>query len=213
MIAPPCPARRRWRPPCPVSGGRRVATIIAVIDRVGAMVNTLIRTYMEVQQARERLEAADRRVLAAYKQYQHALKEYGPAPTHGWWRVKLAARPGPPLGSKNTHDRGWRARTTTAYRYLAHDMRRLHACRLSTNMLCYPTLATCNVLVQGIRRVDPNGFYGRAPRTAQGALLAEEQACRRHSCGAHSMTLGTGQDLRQSLGTLTQQADRRESPR
>jgi hypothetical protein len=103
MIAPPCPARRRWRPPCPVSGGRRVATIIAVIDRVGAMVNTLIRTYMEVQQARERLEAADRRVLAVYKQYQHALKEYGPAPTHGWWRVKLAARPGPcdhcaPLG-------------------------------------------------------------------------------------------------------------------
>jgi hypothetical protein len=55
------------------------------------MVNTLIRTYMEVQQARERLKAADRRVLAAYKQYQHALKEYGPAPTHGWWRVKLQA--------------------------------------------------------------------------------------------------------------------------
>jgi hypothetical protein len=56
------------------------------------MVNTLIRTYMEVQQARERLEAADRRVLAAYKLYQQTIKEFGPAPTHGWWRVKLAAR-------------------------------------------------------------------------------------------------------------------------
>jgi hypothetical protein len=56
------------------------------------MVNTLIRTYMDVQQARERLEAADRRVLAAYKLYQQTIKEFGPAPTHGWWRVKLAAR-------------------------------------------------------------------------------------------------------------------------
>jgi outer membrane protein TolC len=55
------------------------------------MVNTLIRTYMDVQQARERLEAADRRVQAAYKQYQRTLKEFGPAPTHGWWRVKLQA--------------------------------------------------------------------------------------------------------------------------
>ena len=56
------------------------------------MVNTLIRTYMDVQQARERLEAADRRILAAYKLYQQTIKEFGPAPTHGWWRVKLAAR-------------------------------------------------------------------------------------------------------------------------
>ena len=56
------------------------------------MVNALVRTYMEVQKARERLEAADRRVLAAYKLYQQTLTEYGPAPTHGWWRVKLAAR-------------------------------------------------------------------------------------------------------------------------
>ena len=56
------------------------------------MVNTAIRTYMDVQKARERLEAADGRVLAAYKLYQHTLAEYGPTPTHGWWRVKLAAR-------------------------------------------------------------------------------------------------------------------------
>ena len=56
------------------------------------MVNTLIRTYMEVQQARERLEAADRRVLAAHRLYQQTIKEFGPAPTHGWWRVKLAER-------------------------------------------------------------------------------------------------------------------------
>ena len=56
------------------------------------MVNTVIRTYVDVQKARERLEAADGRVLAAYKLYQHTLTEYGPAPTHGWWRVKLAAR-------------------------------------------------------------------------------------------------------------------------
>ena len=56
------------------------------------MVNTLIRTYMEVQQACERLEAADRRVRAAYKLHQQTIKEFGPAPTHGWWRVKLAAR-------------------------------------------------------------------------------------------------------------------------
>jgi hypothetical protein len=56
------------------------------------MVNTVIGAYMDVQKARERLEAADRRVLAAYKQYQHTLTEVGPAPTHGWWRVKLAAR-------------------------------------------------------------------------------------------------------------------------
>ena len=56
------------------------------------MVNPVIGAYMDVQKARERLEAADRRVLAAYKQYQHTLKEVGPAPTHGWWRVKLAAR-------------------------------------------------------------------------------------------------------------------------
>jgi hypothetical protein len=45
-----------------------------------------------VQKARERLEAADRRVRAAYKLYQRTLTEVGPAPTHGWWRVKLAAR-------------------------------------------------------------------------------------------------------------------------
>jgi hypothetical protein len=54
------------------------------------MVNTLIRTYMDVQQARERLEAADRPVLAAYKRYQHTLMEFGPTPTHGWWRVLVA---------------------------------------------------------------------------------------------------------------------------
>ena len=45
------------------------------------MVNTAIGAYMDVQKARERLEAADRRVLAAYKRYQHTLTEYGPAPT------------------------------------------------------------------------------------------------------------------------------------
>ena len=28
----------------------------------------------------------------------------------------------PPFGGKNAHDRGCRARTTTAYRHLAHDM-------------------------------------------------------------------------------------------
>jgi hypothetical protein len=56
------------------------------------MVNTLISAYMDVQQARERLEAADRRVLAAYRLYPQTIKEFGPAPTHGWWRVKLAAR-------------------------------------------------------------------------------------------------------------------------
>jgi hypothetical protein len=55
------------------------------------MVNTVIGAYMDVQQARERLEAAERRVQAAYKQYQRTLKEFGPAPTHGWWRVKLQA--------------------------------------------------------------------------------------------------------------------------
>ena len=55
------------------------------------MVNTMIGAYMDVQKARERLEAADKRVLTAYKQYQHTVEEYGPAPTHGWWRVKLAA--------------------------------------------------------------------------------------------------------------------------
>jgi hypothetical protein len=44
-----------------------------------------------VQKARERLEAADRRVLMAYKLYQRTLTEVGPAPTH-WWGVKLAAR-------------------------------------------------------------------------------------------------------------------------
>jgi hypothetical protein len=55
------------------------------------MVNTLIRTYVDVQQARERLELADRRVRVAYGQYQRTLKEFGPAPTHGWWRVKLTA--------------------------------------------------------------------------------------------------------------------------
>jgi hypothetical protein len=55
------------------------------------MVNPVIGAYMDVQKARERLEAADRRVLAAYKLYQHTLQEYGPMPTHGWWRVKLAA--------------------------------------------------------------------------------------------------------------------------
>src|SRR5438067_831746 len=57
-----------------------------------AMVNTAIRTYVDVQKARERLEAADGRVLAAYKSYQHTITEFGPAPTHGWWRVKLTAR-------------------------------------------------------------------------------------------------------------------------
>jgi hypothetical protein len=56
------------------------------------MVNTVIGAYMDVQKARERLEAADRRVLAAYKLYQRTLTEFGPAPTHGWWRVKLSAR-------------------------------------------------------------------------------------------------------------------------
>jgi len=56
------------------------------------MVNTMIRVYMDVQKARERLEAADGRVLAAYKLYQHTREEFGPAPTHGWWRVKLTAR-------------------------------------------------------------------------------------------------------------------------
>src|SRR5437764_14869355 len=56
------------------------------------MVNTVIGAYMDVQKARERLEAADRCVLAAYKLYQHTVQEYGPAPTHGGWRVKLAAR-------------------------------------------------------------------------------------------------------------------------
>jgi hypothetical protein len=55
------------------------------------MVNTVIGAYMDVQKARERLEAADRRVLAAYKLYQHTLRKYGPAPTHGWWCGKLAA--------------------------------------------------------------------------------------------------------------------------
>jgi hypothetical protein len=55
------------------------------------MVNPVIGAYMDLQRAREQLEAADRRVLAAYKQYQHTLTQYGPAPTHGWWRVKLAA--------------------------------------------------------------------------------------------------------------------------
>jgi hypothetical protein len=56
------------------------------------MVNPVIGAYMDVHKARERLEAADRRVLAAYKLYQHTLRQYGPTPTHGWWRVKLAAR-------------------------------------------------------------------------------------------------------------------------
>lgn len=56
------------------------------------MINAAIRTYIDVQKARERLETADGRVLAAYKSYQHTLDEFGPAPTHGWWRVKLAAR-------------------------------------------------------------------------------------------------------------------------
>ena len=56
------------------------------------MVNTVIGAYMDVQKAREQLEAADRRVRAAYKLYQHTLTEFGPAPTHGWWRVKLTAR-------------------------------------------------------------------------------------------------------------------------
>jgi hypothetical protein len=56
------------------------------------MVNPMIGAYMDLQRAREQLEAADRRVLAAYKLYQHTLTEVGPAPTHGWWRVKLAAR-------------------------------------------------------------------------------------------------------------------------
>ena len=55
------------------------------------MVNPVIGAYMDIQKARERLEAADRRVLAAYKLYQRTLTQYGPAPTHGWWRVKLAA--------------------------------------------------------------------------------------------------------------------------
>jgi hypothetical protein len=54
-------------------------------------INTLVRTYMDVQKAREQLEAADRRVLAAYRLYQQTIKEFGPAPTHGWWRVKLTA--------------------------------------------------------------------------------------------------------------------------
>jgi hypothetical protein len=56
------------------------------------MVNPVIGAYIDMQKARERLEAADRRVLAAYKRYQHTLTQFGPAPTHGWWRVKLAAR-------------------------------------------------------------------------------------------------------------------------
>jgi hypothetical protein len=56
------------------------------------MVNTVIGAYMDVQKARERLEAADRRVLAACRLYQQTIKEFGPAPMHGWWRVKLAAR-------------------------------------------------------------------------------------------------------------------------
>jgi hypothetical protein len=55
------------------------------------MVNPMIGAYMDLQRAREQLEAADRRVLAAYKLYQHTLRQYGPTPTHGWWRVKLAA--------------------------------------------------------------------------------------------------------------------------
>jgi hypothetical protein len=55
------------------------------------MVNPVIGAYMDVQTARERLEAADRHVRAAYKLYQRTLTEVGPAPTHGWWRVKLAA--------------------------------------------------------------------------------------------------------------------------
>jgi hypothetical protein len=55
------------------------------------MVNTVVGAYTDVQRARERLEAADRRVLAAYKLYQKTLTEFGPAPTHGWWRVKLVA--------------------------------------------------------------------------------------------------------------------------
>jgi hypothetical protein len=55
------------------------------------MVNSVIGAYMDLQRAREQLEAAERRVLAAYKVYQHTLRQYGPAPTHGWWRVKLAA--------------------------------------------------------------------------------------------------------------------------
>jgi hypothetical protein len=41
----------------------------------------------------------------------------------------------PPFGGENTHDRGCRARTTTACCHLAHDMRRLLACWMTSKYL------------------------------------------------------------------------------
>ena len=64
----------------------------------------------------------------------------------------------PPLGSKHPHDRGWRAPTTTAYRHLAHDMRRLLACWMTSKYL----LGTNDALGSSVVRDCRPGCRGSA---------------------------------------------------
>src|SRR5437764_14698649 len=68
----------------------------------------------------------------------------------------------PPFVGKNTHDRGSRARTTTEYRYLAHDMRAYHVWALSLVTGMDETASTTGVTHPRIGRMASVATTGSA---------------------------------------------------